>query len=71
MSQPDPELIDVVRDVFDEVINRVPSEYSTPETKAYLAEFILNTAARGDTNYDGIVAAAASHLEEIIRLLFA
>jgi hypothetical protein len=34
----DPELVEVMRDALDEVMTKVPSEYSTPATKAYLAQ---------------------------------
>lgn len=56
MPQFDPGLIQVMRTALEDVMTRVPSERSTTEVKAYLAEFILKAAARGQTNYDGLVA---------------
>jgi hypothetical protein len=41
----DPELTRVMRDALEDVMTRVPLEYSTPATKAYLAECILKAAA--------------------------
>jgi hypothetical protein len=40
-------------------MTRVPSEYATVETKAYLAEYILRAAAQGRTTYRELVAAAS------------
>jgi len=56
MPQFDPGLIQVMRTALEEVMTKVPSEHSTTEVKAYLAEFILKAAARGQTSYDGLVA---------------
>lgn len=70
MPQFDPQLIQVMRNALEEVMTRVPLKYSTLATKAYLAEFILKAAAQGQTNFDGFVAAASGHIQEIIELLF-
>jgi hypothetical protein len=70
VPQYDPQLIHVMRSAFEEVATRLPLQYSTPETKAYLAEHILRAAARGETSYDGFVAAAADQVQDIIKLLF-
>lgn len=56
MPQFDPRLIQVMRTALEEVMTKVPSEHSTTEVKAYLAEFILKAAARGQTSYDGLLA---------------
>lgn len=56
MPQFDPGLVRVMRDALEDVMTRVPSEHSTIEVKAYLAEYILKAAARGQTSYDGLVA---------------
>ena len=56
MPQFDPGLVQVMKNALEEVMTRVPSEHSTIEVKAYLAEFILKAAARGQTSYDGLVA---------------
>jgi hypothetical protein len=49
MPQFDPRLIDLMRSVLEDVMAKVPVEYSTPATKAYLAECILKAAAQGHT----------------------
>lgn len=65
----DPELIQVMRSALDEVMTRVPAEYSTIEVKARLAELILKAAARGQLSYDGLVAAATDQINAIVGLL--
>jgi hypothetical protein len=50
MPQFDPELIQVMRSVLDDVMSRVPLEISGTTAKAYLAEAILKAAARGHTS---------------------
>jgi hypothetical protein len=64
----DPQLIDVMRSALEEVMTRVPSEYSTSSTKAYLAECILKTAAQGHTTFDELVAAAADQIQAALSL---
>ena len=63
------ELIQVMRAALEEVMQRVPVEYSTQATKAYLAECILKAAAQGQTSFDALMAAAADHIP-IITTLF-
>jgi hypothetical protein len=41
----DAQLIDTMRSALEEVMRKVPLEYSTSSTKAYLAECILKAAA--------------------------
>jgi hypothetical protein len=50
-------------------MQRVPVEYSTPATKAYLAECILKAAAQGQTSYAALMATAADHIPAIATLL--
>jgi len=69
MPQFDPELIQVMRSALEDVMTRVPVEYSTVEVKARLAEYILKVAAQGQTNYDALVAAATSQIH-VIQSLF-
>jgi hypothetical protein len=57
MQKFDPQLVQVMRNALEEVMTRVPLEYSTSSTKAYLAEYVLKGAAQGQTNYDQLVAA--------------
>jgi hypothetical protein len=61
----DPQLVQVMRSALEEVMTKVPSEYSTSSTKAYLAECILRTAAQGQTSYDQLVAAATDQIDQI------
>ena len=65
MQKFDPELIQVMRNALEEVMTKVPLEYSTSSTKAYLAECILKAAAQGRTSYDQLVAAAADQIDQI------
>jgi hypothetical protein len=46
MPQFDVELVQLMRSALEEVMTRVPVEYSTPALKAYLAECILKAAAQ-------------------------
>jgi hypothetical protein len=64
----DPELTHVMRDALEDVMTRVPVEYSTPATKAYLAECILKAAAQGHTSYNELVAAASDQIQVILSL---
>jgi hypothetical protein len=68
MPQFDAELIHVMRSALDDVMTRVPLEYSTVEVKARLAEYILQVAAQGHTNYDALVTAAADQINMILSL---
>jgi hypothetical protein len=65
----DPQLIQVMRSALEEVMLRVPSEYSTPATKAYLAECILKAAAQGHTSYDGLVNSAIDQIQVVMSVL--
>jgi hypothetical protein len=69
MPQFDPELVQVMKRVLEDVMARVPLEYSTPAAKAYLAEFILKAAAEGHTNYDALIAAASDQIQVILSLI--
>ena len=68
MPQFAPQLIQVMRSALEEAMTRVPLEYSTPATKAYLAECILKAAAQGQTSYNELVAAAADQIPVILSL---
>ena len=68
MPQFDPPLIQVIRNALEEVMTRVPLEYSTTATKAYLAECILKAAAQGQITYDQLVAAGADQIPVILSL---
>jgi hypothetical protein len=64
----DPQLVQVMKNVLEEVMTKVPLEYSTPAVKAYLAECILKAAAQGQTSYDGLVAAANDQIQVILSM---
>jgi hypothetical protein len=64
----DPELTQVMRDVLEDVMTRVPVEYSTPSTKAHLAECILKAAAQGHTTYNELVTAGADQIQVILSM---
>ena len=68
MPQFDPELIQVMKDVLEEVMGKVPSECLTVEIKAYLAEYILKAAAQGQTSYEGLVSAATDQINVVLSL---
>jgi hypothetical protein len=69
MPKFDPELIQIMRNALEEVMTRVPLEYSTQTTKAYLAECILKAAAQGQTSYNELVGAAADQIQAVLSLL--
>ena len=54
----DPQLIQIMRSALEEVMRRVPLEYATPATKAYLAECILKAAAQGQTPFGPYVGSS-------------
>jgi hypothetical protein len=64
-----PELIQTMRAALDEAITKIPLDQATPGIKAHLAEFILKTAANGQTNYDDLVAAASNQIQTILSML--
>jgi hypothetical protein len=68
MPQFDPALIAVMKRVLEDIMTRVPLEHSSPAAKAYLAECILKAAAKGQTNYDALIVAAADQIEAFISL---
>jgi hypothetical protein len=68
MPQFDPELIEVMKKVLEDIMTRVPLEHSTPAAKAYFAECILKAAAQGQTNYDALIVAAANQIEVFVSL---
>lgn len=68
MPQFDPQLVEDMRRALEEVMTRVPLEYSTQATKTYLAECILKAAAQGQTSYDALVAAAAGQIQVVLSL---
>ena len=69
MPQFDPELIQVMRSVLDDVMGSVPMEISGTTAKAYLAEVILRAAAQGQTSYSDLIAAATDQIHALTLLL--
>ena len=69
MPQFDPELIQVMRSVLDDVMRSVPLEISGTTAKAYLAEAILKAAAQGHTSYNELMAAATNQTQTILSIL--
>jgi hypothetical protein len=67
MPQFDPGVVQVMKSALEEAMTRIPSEHSTVEVKAHLAEYILRTAARGQTSYDGLVAVASSAIAACVH----
>ena len=65
----DPELIQVMRNVLEDVMTRVPLEFSNTTTKAHLAECILKAAAQGHTTYNELVAAATDQIQSIVSMV--
>jgi hypothetical protein len=64
----DPQSVDVMRRALEEVMTKVPLEYSTSSTKAYLAECILKAAAQGRTTFDELVVAASDQIQSALSL---
>jgi hypothetical protein len=68
MPQFDPELIEVMKKVLEDIMTRVPSEHSTPAAKAYFAECILKAAAQGQTSYEALIVATADQIQVFVSL---
>ena len=68
MPQFDPELIQVMKRVLEDIMTKVPLEHSTPAAKAYLAECILKAAAQGQTSYDALIGTATDQIQVIVSL---
>jgi hypothetical protein len=69
MSAFDPELTHIMRTALDDVMTKVPIEYSTPAVKVRLAECILKAAAQGHTTYSELVTAASDQIQVVVSLL--
>jgi hypothetical protein len=64
----DPQLVQLMRNALEEAMTRVPLEYATSATKAYLAECILKAAAQGQTSYEELLAAASDQIQTVMSL---
>jgi hypothetical protein len=69
MPQFDPELIQLMRSVLDDVMSSVPLEISGTTAKAHLAEAILKAAAQGHTSYTELMAAATDQIQTVLSIL--
>jgi hypothetical protein len=63
MSSYDPELISAMQAALDEAMTKIPVEQATLTMKVQLAEFILKTAADGQTSYEALLAAATRQIQ--------
>ena len=68
MPQFAPQLIQDMRNALEDVMTRVPMEYSTTAVKVYLADCILKAAAQGHTSYNELIGAAADQIQVAISL---
>jgi hypothetical protein len=68
MANFDPELVQVMKTALEDIMAKVPLEFSTTSTKAYLAECILRSAAQGERTYDGLMAAVTEQIPTILSL---
>jgi len=68
MPQFAPQLVQDMRSALEDVMTRVPLEYSTTAVKVYLAECILKAAAQGQISYNELVASAADQIQVAILL---
>ena len=60
-----PELIQTMRAALDELMTKIPLDQATPGIKAHMAEFILKTAAEGQTSYDALLRAASDNIQNL------
>jgi hypothetical protein len=68
MPQFDPELVQLMREVLEDVMAKVPPEIGGITAKAYLAEAILKAAAQGHTSYNDLLAAATDQIQVIVSM---
>jgi hypothetical protein len=68
MPQFTPQLVRDMRKALEDVMTRVPAEYTTAAVKVYLAECILRAAAEGHTSYNELVMAAADQIQTAVSL---
>jgi hypothetical protein len=58
-----------MRTALEEVMTRVPAEYSTPAMKARLAECILQAAAEGHMTHSELVSVASNQIQAVVSHL--
>jgi hypothetical protein len=64
-----PALIQTMRAALDEAMTKIPLEQATPGIKAALAEYILKTAAAGQTSYEGLLSAASEQIQTLLSTM--
>jgi hypothetical protein len=64
-----PALIQTMRAALDEAMTKIPLEQATPGIKAALAEYILKTAASGQTSYEGLLSAASEQIQTLLSTM--
>jgi len=57
-----------MRNALEDVMTRVPVEYSTMAVNVYLAECILKAPAQGHTSYNELIVAATDQIQVAISL---
>jgi hypothetical protein len=58
-----------MRTVLEEVMTKIPAEQATASVKVHLAEFILKTAAEGQTTYDSLLTSTSTQIQTILSML--
>jgi hypothetical protein len=58
-----------MRAVLDEAMTKIPLEQATPGIKAALAEYILKTAAAGQTSYEGLLSSALGQIQTLLSTI--
>jgi hypothetical protein len=61
-----PERVQAMQNALEEVMMKVPLEYSTPAIKAYLAKCILKAAAQAPMSSNELVAVATDQISVAI-----
>ena len=69
MPQFDPELVQLMRNVLEDAMTKVPLEISGITTKGYLAQVILKAAADGRTSYADLITAATDQIHTLTSML--
>jgi hypothetical protein len=65
----DTQAVLVVKNALEEVMSRVPAEFSTQSTKAYFAEYLLKESTQGYTDFNGLFAAATAQIDKIASII--
>jgi hypothetical protein len=64
-----PELIQAMCAALDKAMTSIPADQATPALKMHMAEFILRTAAEGQTSYEGRLTAASAQIQTLLTML--